>query len=317
MTPTGLEEYATPPSGFNPLTASDAELASLNIPVRPAGGTALSAWTDAMSAWRFTPAMSSLPVANPGAGSVAALAYTSDNWAGTMLDTQQAGSDEYSGVSGNYTEPNVTLVPNCNENLEAETPWLGIGGITNTNGFALAQVRTNSYMPATQAVGTGEAWWEYYPYNFQQSLNFAVNPGDHIYVSVGFSSAAAILCHDAGYSYGFNAFVEDTTTGTSNGVTNCTNNAPNGDTAEWIDERPGIGCTNPQNCTTAFLPDFHQTGFSSMEAVDQKLRDTYGPSDLFGQLFLGEITMQNGDDELAYPTSPSNNSAEDIWVNCS
>lgn len=311
----GTESYATPTSGFNPLTASDAELASLNFPPRPSSGTALASWTAAMQDWRSTPAMTSLPVPTPGHGAAAATHTTSMNWAGTML-SGGTNSNEYSSVSGDYIEPNTTLVTSCNETYETAATWLGVGGWTSANGATLAQAGTNSYVPPTTSPGPNAAWFEFWPLNLEQGLNFTVAPGNTIYVSVGFAGASAVVCHDQGYAYGFDAYVEDDTSGTSNGATFCTNTAPNLDTAEWIDERPETYCSSTSNCSKTYLADFHATAFSSLSAVDQRLGETYGPTDLLGRSRTTLITMASGLQQLARPSTPANDAVRDTWLRC-
>lgn len=303
--------YTSPPPGFNPLTASDAQLAEYEFPPRPAGEAQQVQWNQAMAAWRQKPDMSTTMVSNTGSGIVASpgVGYDSPTWGGWLLK----GSSQYGEVSGTYVEPNAGPGGTCNQAIEAETPWLGMGG-WNTN--TLAQAGTDAYEPPSMNVAKGEAWWEFYPTNYQQYLNFAANPGNKVYVDVTYTGIAAIDCVNLGTKYGFQAYVEDTTTGASNAAVDCTNTAPDSSTAEWIDERPGINCTTVNNCTTAYLAPFGKTSWSGAQVYDNTLGQTYG-IDSLQAVVPGYFIQMNDGKNLTQPGTPgSGNTFTDTYLAC-
>lgn len=52
----GVEnDFPVPPEGFNPVRASDEDLATYGFPPRPTEAKELAEWTENMSAYRYTP----------------------------------------------------------------------------------------------------------------------------------------------------------------------------------------------------------------------------------------------------------------------
>jgi hypothetical protein len=166
--------FYVPPKGFNPSTATAAELNEYGFPSRPTEATTLSRWQTQMSAWKG--AATPLPFLAESHMSMDSV--LNQSWSGYAV----------TGTVGNYTHAEAWFIePNyyssrCSTN--AETTWAGIGGYYGTpNGDVLAQDGTIHGAPG---FGNGQAWWEIvpglnaipvnlsgtYPYTFDASVRW-------------------------------------------------------------------------------------------------------------------------------------------------
>jgi hypothetical protein len=117
-------ETNVPPAGFDPLTASAAELAEYNFPARPTSQPQLQDWESAMSEYTSSVVpTSSLPVQTT-------LPVESTNfsrWAGFSSGKWNSHSSAFHGVSADVTVPSNN---NCASENEPLAAWIGIGGTT-------------------------------------------------------------------------------------------------------------------------------------------------------------------------------------------
>jgi Peptidase A4 family len=254
----GATTIDAPPAGFDPLTASDQDLAYHGFPPRPNQTTdskVYAQWAKAMKAskTRLMPSLEqttifhgqSKPgkVANPTAidssvstpaGSVKNLSY-STNWSGHV---DFSGAASY-GSSSYYFIVNDMIVPvaqhafagSCTPNgWDWGSEWNGIDG-WGSNDVLQAGVEFDSYCVASSFATFYSAWYEWYPYGEVRISNFPVTPGDDIFVEVWHTSPTQ------GYAYLVNQ--------TNNQAVEVGFTAPSGtslvgNSAEWVVERPFV-----------------------------------------------------------------------------
>jgi hypothetical protein len=243
--------YRAPLTGFNPVTASDAELAAYGIPPRPdQSQPALYAhWVKLVTApqTRLTnPSVQTTDIINGVArgrqdrGMIAnAVSTTTDNWSGYAIST--AGGTfkkNNSSIFSEYTMPNIG-VDNCSDKPYAMSEWVGIDGFDSDDVLQAGTVSTPCGTSGTSYV----AWYEWYEAGctsssasypcYQTNVSLPVSPGDLIEVEVWYTTAAP-----KGHAYILNF-----TTGKSVSVGF---NQPSGtatyegNSAEWIVERPEL-----------------------------------------------------------------------------
>ena len=152
----GFNSYV-PPAGFNPLTAGNPVLSEMNMPARPAKGSALTAWKKSMSGYRGTKqpelceakTLFSAPAGKhtlPSKGTGAKAAHAgNDHWSG-YVDPKGGG---YTAVGADWYQTTAS-----NSGNSAEVTWVGIGG---WNSGDLLQDGTTS--PGGN--NYPHAWWEY------------------------------------------------------------------------------------------------------------------------------------------------------------
>ena len=243
----------TPPAGFDPLTASDAELALYDFPARPTDATDLADWTRAMAAYT-----SDLPPANSMTFDGVASNFhdqSSYNWSGFDQGTQGLQNTNYIGVKGEITVPSFSGT-SCQDSYPGQNglgAWVGLGGTpSNGVGSPLVQEGIECGSPLqysltsselTSAVSAFRPFFEFVPdftptnseiqFNpiaFCGQLTWTIPAGDIVYMNMGYETGPQIA----------NFFLEDLTTGTTH---SCSENAVSlwsfdGNTADWIVESP-------------------------------------------------------------------------------
>lgn len=225
----------TPPKGFDPLSASDAQLSEFDFPTRPDDPADLQMWTDAMSAFRSddppTGPVEYLPL---GQGTV----YSSYGyrWGGWVAGTWQEQSHHYIAIKGNFRVPNDAT---CNtSNVTAF--WIGLGGTANSNPSLVQQ----GMSCGDSTLGGGSKYRPWYEFADEgvakhfcsQPTTWQLNAGDVIYQNMSFQTSS-----NTGYFY-----FEDQTTGKA---ASCHDTPPSGwswnlNTAEWIGEAPANQAAN-------------------------------------------------------------------------
>ena len=118
--PTPQLVYPQMPSGFNPMTATSAQLAHYGLPPRPPASNAavLASWTNAMK-------HAKQEVASVAVQGVPMGGYNGNNYAGYYSSQVNNGNIPYEQVAGNWTVPTVPSDGSTNE----VGSWVGIGGI--------------------------------------------------------------------------------------------------------------------------------------------------------------------------------------------
>jgi hypothetical protein len=197
------------------------------------------------------------------ASGTAADASATSNWGGLVM----TDAPPYQQAWGSWTIPEIQIPPGGTGPSYSCAIWVGLGGYLNDDN--LLQAGT------AQAVGADGAeecfaWYEWYPAPPIMLTGFNVEAGHTIAVFVGE--------YDDGSGRGV-VGMANLVTGDAIPVTviplptvdacgNAVNpaiKAPSGASAEWIVERPDLGCGGPEKY--AELPDFGEVNFTHAAAV--------------------------------------------------
>lgn len=190
-----------PPAGFNPATASDALLAELNLPQRPVGAAARTAWdvqaapfakSRISGAGTFCEnkslaeppeavAAGPKPAAAGRTAAGVAPAATSEGHYGFLdFSGYELQSGPYEKVVGHFTQPTSDFDSTISN-------WIGLNGTTEGGNDRLIQAGMDN---------SGEPFWELYcsggssdGCNAAMSGDIDAAPGDDISVSVSFNPA--------------------------------------------------------------------------------------------------------------------------------
>lgn len=238
----GIEnDFPVPPEGFNPVKASDEDLATYGFPPRPTEGEELAEWTKNMSAYKYTP----VPVIEQSdvVHGIYQPSSETNNSVNEVLNGLSAttGSYNWSGyvskgnfamVQGDFIQPTIN---NSNPSYTHESTWVGLGGY---NSGKLVQTGT-----AMNTYAGGKYYYAWYEYlsatNPNPEIRFTsitVNPGDKIHTYCSFQQA----------NNKFNAYIANNTNGTSQSVLVNISASEYFDstTAEFINEKPSWGLTD-------------------------------------------------------------------------
>lgn len=290
----------TPHSGFDPLTATDAQLENNALPPRPADAKTLAVWKKTVTA-KHAPGACPLGTGHPGSpaqtravlrSSVSAPATTvvdSPNWAGYQAE----GS--FVGASGEFTVP-AGGTGNGPAGVYESSSWVGLGQ-GNSDAFPLVQAGSESDFIS----GVGfkyYTWWEVFPELSQQKVSVDVNPGDTIFVLVidDYLTKGTSLLE-----------VMDDTTGAGEG-TSYTYTNPNGmepdGTTEWILERTTDSGAYPMlsDATTSFFNAYAWDNITFFNQSFADMADVY-PVNMWNCTTAPEV-------ELASPGAATNGTLE-------
>jgi hypothetical protein len=278
LIPTNLDEHffiEPPADGADLLRVTDDDLRLHGLPHRPDPKTlphAARAWLRVMRRIkRFVVPQLTVrhdylfrPIRPARAAQGTALgASATSNWGGLVM----TDAPPYQQAWGSWTIPEIQIPPGGTDPSYSCAIWVGLGGYLNDDN--LLQAGT------AQAVGADGAtecfaWYEWYPAAPIMLTGFNVEAGHTIAVFVG------------GYDDGSGRGV----VGMANLVTGeaipatvvplpavdaCGNavspaiTSPSGLSAEWIVERPDLGCGGPEKY--AELPDFGEVNFTHAAAV--------------------------------------------------
>jgi hypothetical protein len=239
----GVQEiFFRPAPGFDPLTATDAELVANGLPIRPSDAADMAAWRSMVTAPARPPGRTCVlgkgpattggaavggasvgsAAARPAVGALGARVSQSVNWAGYV-----ATGHTYEDVYGYWAIPDVGSDPPSFE--AASSQWVGIGQ-GGRSGLPLVQTGTEADINVGGPGPTYYMWWEVVPnsaYHHIIDLGVTVRDGNRMYAHVHLSRNDAYLTLDdltdrAGLTFRFNP-----------GRTTIN---PDG-TAEWIVER--------------------------------------------------------------------------------
>lgn len=242
----GVMTTLAPPAGFDPVTATDEELASFGFPPRPdeqQEPKAHSAWVRAMKASK-TRVNAQVEVTNifhgphkPTSPVQNGLGYSS-NWSGAVAF---GGASSYNHTTsfyflvGEYVIPKGGFCANTH-GWNYSSSWVGIDG--DYSGDVLqAGTESDEYCATVGAQPTStyySAWIEWYPYSESRisSATFPVAPGDDIFVEVWNTTATQGYAYLVDYQR--NISVEYSLTPPSG-------TSLVGNSAEWIVEAPTVG----------------------------------------------------------------------------
>ncbi len=276
-------QYPQLPPHFEPLGASDAELANYGIPPRPDPRKAPAAfrhWKKLVAVPR--PANGTLrptkmyhgPIrqaARVGILKNGTVALTSLNWSGYAVGAA-AGTFTYdnSFVSSEWVVP-VAQQPFgvCDGSWDYSSQWAGFDGLSS-NDVLQAGTEADAYCSSPAQAKFYSAWIEWYPYAAVRVSVPAVQEGDLMAAEVWYTSTPPF-----GHAY-----LANLTLGQA--ASYAFNPPPGiifqGDSAEWVEERPAIGnglanLTNyvadqfnavyANNTISGFLPGASPAGTSS------------------------------------------------------
>jgi hypothetical protein len=241
----GVMTTTTPLPSFDPLAASDAQLAEYDFPPRPSDAAGLQEWTNAMSSYTSDdPPVGPLQVAVAGTAAQYSTCPPYCNWGGYTAGTWNIHSHTYVAVKSVFYVPSNSGTCSSSNNVGL---WIGLGGTTGNDdldqqGIACGNPYlggTNSYKAFLELccpVSGGD------PVYFC-GYNWTLPAGDKIYQNMSFQTSS-----NTAYFY-----IDDETTGT---IHSCSRTPPSGwswdlNTSEWIAEAPA-----------GVAVDFHSVAFS-------------------------------------------------------
>ncbi len=242
---------AIPAKGFNPLTATAAQLNANGYPIRPARADAHEYAQWRKFAVSYRPARSSCASLRDAAhitrrltkrhGRPPAAASDLTNWSGYV-----AHNDTYTDAEAEWDLPGATGVAGTDD---FSSSWVGIG-LGESSSFPLMQAGSESdYLDGTDQY---YLWYEIWPQHSSSTVvDTSVHPGDlvgaHVTVdnsSAGCDASTCVFLH-----------VWDTTTGFNNDYV-FGGDWSNDGHAEWIYERPCIVTFMPAaTCEIQYLAD--------------------------------------------------------------
>ena len=254
----GATTIAAPPAGFDPLAASDEELAYYGFPPEPNKNTepkAYATWATAMrhSKVRITPSLEQTsifhgPVKQAKATAVNSTAVEKNlslanqpsntsysyNWSG-YVDFSGAtsyGSKSYYYLVNHYTVPVAEQAFGaCTGGWDWGSAWNGIDGWGSAD-VLQAGIEFDAYCSGGTRSSYYSAWYEWYPYGEVRIGGFPIAPGDDLFVEVWHTSATQ------GYAYLVNY---NNNQAVEVGFTAYPGYPLVGNSAEWVVERPSVG----------------------------------------------------------------------------
>ena len=254
----GTTTIAAPPAGFDPIAASDEELAYHGFPPRPNQNTepkAFAKWAKAMdhSKSRVVPTLEQTAIFHGPAKQAKTSAAASDAVANTLSVSDQlsnisssynwsgyvdfSGATSY-GAKSYYFLVNDFTVPKaqqafgaCTGGWDYGSAWNGIDGWGSPD-VLQAGIEFDAYCSGSTRATYYSAWYEWYPFSEVRIGGFPIAPGDDIFVEVWNTSATAGHAYLVNYS--------------NNQSVNISFSAPAGtklvgNSAEWVVERPSVG----------------------------------------------------------------------------
>ncbi len=231
----GVENHLlVPPDGFDPLNATDGELARYCFPPRPdTMSDEYTTWESRMANYSGTPEpvieTKTIPVSTrkmtPSVSRAAASNSTSWLWSGYASDLGNSSTTYYNQAQMDFTQPSISAITN---NACSNLYWVGFGGFLDS--AKLVQAGT-----ATNGKTDHYAWYEYLSdtggsVGIQRINSLTINAGDDIHVYISFQRA----------NNKFEYYIANDTTGQSVSayVSLSASDYYDGTTVEWVVERP-------------------------------------------------------------------------------
>ena len=254
----GATTIDAPPAGFDPITASEQDLAYHGFPPRPdqnATPKAYATWVKAMNAskTRVVPKLEQTEIyhgpvkpaklANPmsvefapGLASQPSNTAYSYNWSG-YVDFSGAtsyGSKSYYFLVNDYVVPVAQQAFNaCTGGWDYASAWNGIDGWGSPD-VLQAGIEFDAYCALGGLIKSTyySAWYEWYPYGEVRISGLPIAPGDDMFVEVWHTSATQGYAYMVNYTN--NQSVEV-------GFTAYPGYGLIGNSAEWVVEAPSVG----------------------------------------------------------------------------
>ncbi len=258
----------TPSADFDPILASDAEIAANGLPPRPgkaASSGAFASWQRAVTshAVRVLPVLRQTDIRHGPSRDRGITATTglSGNWSGYVLlnGVTSYVPTSFDAILADYVVPAAQQAfGTCSSKLVYSSTWVGIDG-EGSNDVLQAGTESDASCSGSTTQAYYDAWYEWAPDAEVVVNNFPVNSGDDIYVEVWSSGATT------GHAYMIDY--------TSNQSFNVTFSAPAGtslvgNSAEWIVERPTVGgsLSTLANYVQDFMSDAYVGDFGAHES---------------------------------------------------
>jgi hypothetical protein len=253
-----VSAFALPPAGFDPRSASSAELRRYGIPRRPDAATRpeLAALWDKIFSRKLTyiaPTFRPLKELVPGVksrGSIrqAAVAPISlPFWSGGVVHA--ASGQAFTWVLGQWNVPDVQPPPtNTGQGEFYSFAWIGIDGNADVTQMGTIQYATSD--------GQGNvsrscyAVYEWFPNDWTTISNFPVNFGDTMIGLICLDSTTEASANLVNVTTGHHVSFPFSAPGSITSLEN---------QIEWIMEHPGVTGESPQ------LPNFGEIYFDSAE----------------------------------------------------
>lgn len=232
-------DIPTPPAGFDPLTADDLTLAKYDFPARPTDDGDLSAWLDAMTAFRSDPPPSApVEVTTSDAAGQADFSTIYTGWGGYWVGDPSAQSHQYVAVKADLVVP--TNAGTCSDNSTYQNRtgfWIGLGG--SGGQYWPNNLVQQGIECGAACVGSGSSYRPFYEFANTQvhaapfcMISWTVTHGDTIYQNMSFQTST-----NKAFFY-----LEDQTTGVAHSCSYPPPSDPNNpwhwdlNTAEWVGE---------------------------------------------------------------------------------
>jgi hypothetical protein len=291
----GITTTAAPPEGFNPLTATDEDLAYYGFPPRPNDYTGdYESWAKAMAASRerIVPVLEQTNIYHgpaqktPGSD---AKALQSSVWSGYVKlgSAKSYGKSSYYYVYSEVTVPTAKQAPGeCT--LDGGAAWVGIDG-WNSDDVPQDGIEFDDICNGKIGIPSYSVWFEWFPLPGETIVNFPIAPGQEFFMEIWNTSSTV------GHAYLENV--------TKKLYTTVAFDAPAGtsligNSAEWITERPS-GNNGPSTLTN----------YGS-----QKYSDAHGETFSGKKVDPGDSTaiimLDNNGKPISYPTRKSSTSFE-------
>ncbi len=291
----GITTMATPPEGFDTLTATDADLAYYGFPPRPNDNSGnYASWAKAMTASqkRIAPVLQQTniyhgpAVKEPRAKANANYSY---NWSGYVTP---GSATSYGKSSDDFVYSDVTVPTakqangKCAGGWDYGSAWVGIDGWTS-NDVLQDGIEFDAYCKGSTKATFYSAWFEWFPLNEVRIASMPIAPGQEYFMEIWSTSSTV------GHAYLVNM--------TEKVAVTVVFSAPQGtkligNSAEWITERPGVG--------------------NGLATLTNYVSQTY--TDALGETFAGSsvdpgnstsvIMLDNNGNPISYPTRDSSQS---------
>jgi hypothetical protein len=238
--------YDAPPAGFDPMTATDAEIEQYGLPPRPTPRDMvhLARWQRHVTAPRVEPTFQFTNVYVGPAGGVAqnvapngeSSGATSENWSGyvdwTTSTPPFAGNN--SSALGTWVIPTVTQGI-CSSTVSWVVQWVGFDGFVGSTDVLQAGSQEISQNCKSNVLDYA-TWYEWYP-NAMTNVAIGVRKGDTLGMEVWYTTSSP---------HGHALFYDGTIgKGTTIGFNPPGGTTYVGNSVEWIVERPtDSGLTN-------------------------------------------------------------------------
>lgn len=208
--------YRIPPNGFDPLMATDQQLAYYQLPPRPSTQAGLQRWTATVAHARPAPvppflAEGAQPISHPLKSSGGFGTRNTPIWAGNY-----ASGSTFTAVESDWTEMDYLNPSGCT--YPANSVWAGLGGV-NSNNLAQDGSASNVF-----GLTKHQMWTEVLPAG-PLGTSVVATPGDYLIAQVNRQNG------------GFQFWVEDMTKLTYAGPFQSTSQY-DGSTADAISEVP-------------------------------------------------------------------------------